>query len=177
MLRPGKQVQKEITRESLTAFAQFLDFFRGEDREVIRGGHRVLGKPGPIRFLLLRGNFHGLFAGNNIGGLISLRNRFEGNFQMSNFKNEGTKLNEIALAQGPIRGQQLTIDERAVAAAEVAQNSAIGVDTEGTMLPTNPIAIGTDVALPTSAKQIFSGGKNQFLAGRLSLNDEQSDIH
>src|SRR5712692_10524893 len=93
------------------------------------------------------------------------------------FKNQRTHLQLIAVIQGPFAHDARAIDERAVAAAEVAHGHAFRLDAQQAMLPADPFAIGSDVALRPSAEQEFAGWKEETLAFGASVDDEQLDVH
>src|SRR5262249_3743168 len=72
---------------------------------------------------------------------------------------------------------QEAVDQRAIKAAEVADEDALGSDAQYAMLAADPIAVGLNVALRPPAKNVLAGREEETLALGASVNDEQLDVH
>src|SRR5262249_7437077 len=83
-----------------------------------------------------------------------------------------TDLDEVAILKRAGLGQRLAVDERPVAAPEVANNDPLVADPELGVLAADPFAVRTQVTGLTAADPEYRAGKRDRFPFILSLDDD-----
>src|SRR5208283_4408140 len=86
-------------------------------------------------------------------------------------------LQGISVAEQLLGGNELAVDEGAVAAAQVANHGMLIRDLEQAVLPTHQIAVGANVALRSTSEHVLAVGKRQTMSARLALDNLQAQLH
>ena len=73
--------------------------------------------------------------------------------------------------------EALSIDEGAVGAAEIAEADLVFVDDEEAMLPTDPFAVGANMALRPAPEQILAPVESERASARVAVQDDELNLH
>jgi hypothetical protein len=94
-----------------------------------------------------------------------------------NLEHEGTDSQLVAFAEPVFALEAHTVDPSAVAAAQVAEESAVGSHAEHAVLPADRLAKGADVTPGGPTEEVLPGLEHQARARRLPADDDHPHCH
>jgi hypothetical protein len=94
-----------------------------------------------------------------------------------NLEHEGADLQLVALAETAFALDAQTVDPRAIAAAQVAEESAVGSHAKHAVVPADRLAKGADVTPGSPTEEVLPGLEHQARALRLPADDDQPHCH
>src|SRR5262249_56547711 len=88
-----------------------------------------------------------------------------------------TDLDLVAGGQLLLDPAEPAVDQRAVAAAEIAQHRLGVAHAQQAMLAADPVAVEAHVTLVAAAQDVLTGAEHERLARRLAQDDAQMEDH
>jgi hypothetical protein len=79
-------------------------------------------------------------------------------------------LQPVAVGEAALAHDSLTIDERSISAAEIADSDGVGGNQKLTVLPADPIAVRSDMAFRAAAENVGAAREDEAFVSGSSMN-------